>query len=372
MRNLQATRFSPAYQRRLDDSWSDFTAFLGRRAEGLEPEDLSASAKLANAWMCRYLQHLYETDSAKKLSQARHAILALEKRLRELKGQMTESWEAYESWRQEVPGQLRAPLFLPAMLAMAVTARMLAQAADGYEGYLWAATSVLLEAGFFGLLRPGELTAATRGLTALPGQLLGNAASFAVIGVDCPKNKRQLGRFQFAIVRSANASAWVAWLCQDLMDSERLWPSTASEFRRRFKTLLWYLGLSELNFVPASLRAGGATYLFMHGVDPPRLKFYGRWVSERALSHYLQESMTFQLAHSAPVRSQRLVALALRGGAHLLSPPSLPPTALFERRPTRGGLAAKVANAQERREPKVQVPAARTWEHLYPPPSCTA
>ena len=139
--------------------------------------------------------------------------------------------------------------------------------------------SVLLEVGFFSLLRPGELLNLTRQLVSLPGQLLGNAVQYAVVGILSPKNRRQLGRFQFAVCRSQNSTKWLAWLCHGLHPSERLWAGTGSDFRRRFKILLSYLGLEDLRFVPASMRAGGATYLFMNGVDPPRLKFCGRWAS---------------------------------------------------------------------------------------------
>ena len=227
--------------------------------------------------------------------------------------------------------------------------------------------SVLLEVGFFSLMRPGEMLALTRQLVSLPGQLLGNAAEFAVVGILSPENRKQLGKFQFAVCRSGNASSWLAWLCEGLHPAERLWPTTGKDFRKMFRILIDYLGLTELGFSPASLRAGGATYLFMHGVDPPRLKFYGRWSSERTLAHYLQESVTYQLAHNAPARAQQLVALALSLGSEFLSPPAQPLAASFPRPVLRGSVTAKI-----RAEPGIQKPvivsASRSWEKLYPPP----
>ena len=367
-RDLHSTRYSQAYQQRLDLAWLSFIAFFTESSDGLQLHKLASSPKLATHWLCKFLQHLYEMNAEKKLTEARHAILAMEKQMRDLKGRLTEAWEVLESWRQEIPGQLRVPIFLPAVLAMAITARLLAFEAGGSEGYQWMVHSILLECGFFALLRPGELYALRRDLVSLPGQLLGNAVAFAVVGIECPKNRRQLGRFQFATVRSENSSSWLSWICQGLVPGERLWTSTGTDFRKRFKTLLWYLGLDTQNFVPASLRAGGATYLFMHGVDPPRLKFYGRWASERSLAHYLQESITYQLANSTSIRAQRLVALALREGHCMLTPPSLPPSALFQRKPTRGSLRGKVTAASAAVGPSVVVPEAREWEDLYPSP----
>jgi hypothetical protein len=366
MRDLRSTRLSPAYTKRLAAAWSLFVAFYQARAP-LPLESLRKDSVAAVKWMCLFLQSLYETDRLTKQAVGRHALLSMEKEMKELKGTLQEAWETLESWRQEIPSQMRVPLFLPALLSMAVVARLLARSAQGTSGYKWMAASVLLEVGFFSLLRPGEMFALTRQLVSLPGQLLGNAAAFAVVGIIGPKNKKQLGKYQFSVCRSANATAWLTWFCDGLLPCERLWPGTAKDFRKRFKLLLKYLGLEDLNFSPASLRAGGATYLFMHGVDPSRLKFYGRWASERTLAHYLQESVTFQLAHNASARAQRLVALALEVGADFLAPPAQPLSSLFPRPAARKGLAAAVSTDQGLRAPALVTPA-RSWEALYPPP----
>ena len=41
--------------------------------------------------------------------------------------------------------------------------------------------------------------------------------------------------------------------------------------------------------MPAGLRAGGATHLFLHTQDVALVKWRGRWTSDRTLEHYLQE-----------------------------------------------------------------------------------
>ncbi len=44
------------------------------------------------------------------------------------------------------------------------------------------------------------------------------------------------------------------------------------------------LGLGDANITMGSLRTGGTTYYFIHGVGIARLKYLGRWVSESSLS----------------------------------------------------------------------------------------
>jgi hypothetical protein len=300
---------------------------------------------------------------------ARHSLLAIEKRVRNLKGKLGECWEVIESWRQEVPGSLRPPMYLPAMLAMAVTGRLLAEASSGHDALLWWSFSVLIEVGFFGLLRPIEILKLTRGHVSLPGELLSNALGFATCMINNPKNRRQLGRIQFSVIRSANASLWLAWLCSGLTDPEKLWPASSGEFRNRFKRVLEYLHLNGQKFVVASLRAGGATHLFMNGLDPPRIKFYGRWASEKSLGHYLQESVAFQLAHNTSIRSQKLIAAVLNGAADLLTPSCWSLQAGFPRRASGRGLARKVEWQSNHRGSALLRPAAGfAWEALYPKP----
>ena len=227
----------------------------------------------------------------------------------------------------------------------------------------------MLEAGFFGLLRPVEMYDLTRGGIALPGSLLSSMGRYAVVAIRNPKNRRQLGRSQFATVRSENASDWLAYLCDGLASSDRLWPSTAREFRARFKHLCELACLSDMNFVPSSLRAGGATWMFMKQVEPPRLKFYGRWSSERTLNHYLQESVAQQLSHSASPLAQRLVQVVLEGGSDLLVPFTRPWHSFVRRPAVAKAIKQRIVTGATVPAPANLRPADRSWERLYPGPN---
>lgn len=368
-RDLRATRYSADYQQRLDVGLIAFLEHLRSVSPSLSLTKLAARPLHAVPIICVFIQSLYNENPKTKLFMARHALLAIEKSARNLKGKLSECWEVIESWRQEVPGSLRPPMYLPAMLAMAVTGRLLAEASSGHDALLWWSFGVLMEVGFFGLLRPIEILKLTRGHVSLPGELLSNALGFATCMIDNPKNRRQFGRVQFAVIRSANASWWLAWLCAGLTAPEKLWPASAGEFRNRFKRVLEYLQLHNQKFVWASLRAGGATYLFMNGLDPPRIKFYGRWASEKSVGHYLQESVAFQLAHNTSLRSQKLIAAVLKGASDLLTPPAWSLHACYPRQASRRGLARKVNWQTDHCGRSVLRPAAGfAWEELYPKP----
>ena len=92
-RDLKKIRFSPAYQQRLNSAWAEFVSFFLFASPYLSVQKLAASPQLAYTWACRFLQKLYETDPVKKLIVARHALLAIEKNLRGLKGKLGESWK---------------------------------------------------------------------------------------------------------------------------------------------------------------------------------------------------------------------------------------------------------------------------------------
>ena len=121
---------------------------------------------------------------------------------------MRECWEMLESWRQEIPGVLRAPIYFPAVLAMSLLSRILAEMSSGFDAYLWMSMGVLLETGFFALLRPGELLALTRDHVSLAGQLLSVGAGFAAVRIKNPKNRRH-----FAGLLRVRVVFFESWRC---------------------------------------------------------------------------------------------------------------------------------------------------------------
>ena len=89
--------------------------------------------------------------------------------------------------------------------------------------------------------------------------------------------------------------------------------------QRRFRTQ-WNAVLTALRvdstdaggFVPASIGAGGITWLYEQTNDLPLIRWIGRWDDERTMNHYIQEApaalAAARLPSSVRARVSRLAA----------------------------------------------------------------
>ncbi len=278
--------------------------------EGLpNPADLGTQPRTAEGTLIKYIQHLY--DSKGQFMRAKYAVLAMQNIHRELKGQLRSAWDSVESWQQEREAHLRRPMPKVVLQALAGTARMIAwdsrldNPGHAREYILFA---LCLEVGFHALLRPGELLA-VRWQEICCDVVLDGEQGWASLAILRPKNRRYMGKVQYAAVRDQLASLWLASM--HVSPDLRLWPYGRPRFSKRLTELLDILDLAECGFTMGSLRAGGATNLFRQGMDPSRLKYVGRWRSEFSCAHYLQEaSATYILGQLAVHVRKRLASVA--------------------------------------------------------------
>ncbi len=168
-----------------------------------------------------------------------------------------------------------------------------------------------------------------------------------------------MGRRQFAVIRSSNATRWLGWISRGLSREVRYWPYSATKFREVTKEAASTLGLSGWNINGSSMRAGGSTHFHIEGTEVSRLKFWGRWASERSLAHYLQESMATLLLLECPSEASRHIACALRDGVNFLEVPEVPWWHFFSRPKMKN-----VDFSQQAEGSKVVLGSA--WRHLYP------
>ena len=105
-----------------------------------------------------------------------------------------------------------------------------------------------------------------------------------------PQNGWLMGRSQFSTLDDQPTVAWLRWLCLDAPSPSLLWPGSRQAFVGHWKSSMERLGLTRHRFTVGSLRPGGATGLFLRGVEVARIKFKGRWRSEQALACYIQEA----------------------------------------------------------------------------------
>lgn len=267
--------------------------------------------------------HASERASGKKcLGLAKHGILFFQVMRPNLRHQLKESWSTLKAWEEQSPGKLRNPVPLPVLMALLCCARVKAETSDNASSKeKWFRFSVLIGLGYFGLFRPGELLGLTKKDICLPNNV-SLAMPCITVSIHKAKNFRQLGHEQFTSVQHPPTCEWVAWIFTRLeTDNSSLWNHTAAEFRRCFRECCVELRIDKGKYTPASLRAGGATFLFDEMEDTQRLRFLGRWSNIQSLEHYIQSAKANQLMQTLSEKSTRSIERLLKRGGFLLKLP---------------------------------------------------
>jgi integrase len=87
--------------------------------------------------------------------------------------------------------------------------------------------------------------------------------------------------------------------------SDRLFPFTSASYRTTFKSICAELGLSE-DYVPHSLRHGGATHWHITGHRIEDILMRGRWQSTKSARRYVQAGRAMLLSMDVPVHIARI------------------------------------------------------------------
>eukprot|EP00438_Fugacium_kawagutii_P036295 Skav217416 [mRNA] locus=scaffold2674:455612:458842:- [translate_table: standard] len=319
--NLRWGRYSPVYRGRLLEGAQALGQFL--RTKGLDWEAIRhGKSKSVDSILDSFVQSMHKTGKKAALLRAKHGVLFVQSVRPRLHGTLKSSWQTLRSWEELSPSGFRAPMPLPLLAAFLCQARLVAvKSLDADEQNLWYVMAALVAVAFYGLLRPGELFGLTSNDVSLP-QSLSLAAPFAVIRLKRPKNARQMGLQQFAELRHPDAINWLAWVLHTKSEKDAaLWPSSPSRFRVMFKHVCKKMMVTNMKLSPASLRAGGATWMLDEGVEVSKIRFQGRWSNLRSLEHYLQVARAQQLALAITPRvTDHLKQLLLRH-SYMLSLP---------------------------------------------------
>lgn len=293
---LRWSKYSVAYQRRLLESGQALQCYLkktGMRGSLIQ----TGKAMHVDECLVQFIRELHGGKSRSGLRVAKHAVLLIQFLRPRLRRKLQGAREALKAREEKSPSRFRPPVPLPILICLVCKARLLAEKAlSDRDKKLWMIFSALALVGFFGLLRPGELLNLRSADVVLPNSLA-LAGEFAVVRIVRPKNARQMGSQQYVEIRHPDAINWLSWLkCQAPKPESTLWPSTATKFRVLFKHICSSLQLETLRLSPASLRAGGATWLVDEGVEISRIRFLGRWAHMRSLEHYIQVARAQQIA----------------------------------------------------------------------------
>ena len=313
-RSLQASLHSGAYLARLH---GELQLFLAWATDAGQPLSGRPGTDAANELSVRYIQFLYESGASR--TRATHTLLGIQRAWPRLRGRLSRAWDSVRAWQLLQPVVLRMPL--PYVLWRTLVVFTLLQAVSGTPGEadLWLQLLLFLHLGFHALLRPGEALGLSRRCLALPtDRVVGEEGCLAVC-LECPKTRRSAGRVQHVVVRAPEIVGWVDWLVAGLPDEAPLFTLSGSQLRRRFRRLCGLVGIEGLRFSLASLRAGGATHLYMEGLGIDRLRFIGRWTNVGTLERYVQEAAAMQCLQRLPAQARTIVS-EVRHVWPLLSP----------------------------------------------------
>ena len=319
---LRLAKYSRAYRQRLLDAFSVLCEFI--RSEGLSPSKLfTLSTSHTDAVLERFIDHLHSKKKKQKsaLSIGKHAVLFVQIVKPRLRFQLKAVWASLKAWEEQEPSQLRSPIPLPVVIGLLCQSRLTGHVCDDQkENLKLLRFSALVGLGYFALLRPGELLKLKGEDVDLPNQLTFGSPCVTV-RIQKPKNFRQLGHSQFSVVYQTDTCNWISWLKSVTKNRELLWPHSQTEFRRMFKHQCSRIVGPHHPFTPASLRAGGATYMFDMHVEVNRLRLLGRWANVQSLEHYVQTAKSQQLSLNINEKGVKKLSSFLSKGNFLLSLP---------------------------------------------------
>lgn len=303
---LRWGKYSSAYRGRLSEGGKALQTFLAEA--GISWDSFSREkSRVVDELLEQFVKTKHSQRSRSSLRLAKHAVLAVQIIRPRLRHRLQAAWNAIKSWEEQRPSNFRAPVPLTLLMTIVCRAMLLSEEADrSAEVHRWRSFGALVLVGFFGLLRPGELLGLKSQDAVLPNTWsLGS--DFAVIRLNRPKNSRQMGIQQYVEIRHPDAINWLSWLKSVRAADSALWDSAPNRFRSMFKRVCADLCLGTLHLSPASLRAGGATWLVDEGMEIGRIRFLGRWSRLRSLEHYIQVARAQQITLSiSPAIAQKL------------------------------------------------------------------
>ena len=187
--------------------------------------------------------------------------------------------------------------------------------------HIWLAFAVCLRIRFLGLLQPREWFKLQRSYVKTPSRILFSGSQVAVITVLAAKNRAFMGRLQVRMIRDSSTIAWLSWFVSGLAPSYSVRPYSPQTFSSCLTTALSFYGFEKSKLTPASLRAGGATWLLERWASLETIRFAGCWASDKAMSCYLQEAEAASVMLSLTTSQQERLKCALQALHFLECPP---------------------------------------------------
>ena len=316
---LAGKRITEKHSSKLNSAWIGLLNFCA--VWSLPPVDqLDEDSVGMSLVVGAYVQYLY--DCGRPYSHAKSAVLAVQNKFRHMRRNLQIPWDFLTTWALELPLAMRRPAPVQVVWAVFANSIISGLSVGGRVGYDWIAFAVELLCAFFGLMRPNEF------LNLRSDMILFHSGSSEgekmLIKVLQPKNRRAMGKSQIVIITNKVCIRWMRWLLASCRDDQVLLTGGRHKFARLLGDALDTLGLDRSFLVPASLRAGGATYMFVDGMEVARLRLLGRWKCVNTLEHYVQEAASTLINNEIPQHIESRIRLLLKSASFLRKPPKYP------------------------------------------------
>ena len=311
-------RISEAHSSKLNSAWIgllNFCAVWGLPSPDLLEDDVRSMGLVVAA----YIQHLY--SSGRPFSHGKMAVLSVQNKYRHLRRQLQLPWDFLSTWALELPLTMRRPAPVKLIWAIFAVSVLSGLELGGRVGFDWIAFGIEVICGFFGLMRPNEFLSLRNGMVIFHE---GSQGQKMLVKVCQPKNRRAMGKNQIIVINNAVCVRWMKWLLTSCRDKQLLLAGGRHKFSCLLRDALEAIGLPPTFLVPASLRAGGATYMYLEGLEVNRLRLAGRWKCVNSLEHYIQEAASTLVDMEMPAAIQARIAVLLNQTGFLRRPPNFP------------------------------------------------
>eukprot|EP00435_Cladocopium_sp_Y103_P045195 s780_g12.t3 len=244
---LSDQRISHSTRARYEQSLKEVAEFVN-----LSPQELLRQTQLEDI-LSSYIERLWEDGESKTLGS--YALAAVQFFHPQAKGRLGQPWKLMALWNRLEQPRRATPLDPSLLLAFAgVLCR-----------WRWKELACLIIVGFCGLLRTGEMFALQRSNVLLSKRKHQPSILFLY---NTKTTKRNLLEAEKVLIYEESAQDCLRYLCKGKSPEDNLVEVSPPKFRSFWKEVtevVQHLGLEQLNYLPYSLRRGGATSAYREG-----------------------------------------------------------------------------------------------------------
>ena len=164
---------------------------------------------------------------------------------------------------------------------------------------------------FHFILRPSEAILAIRENLVLPSDNC-SATSIAYLTIPIAKSRWRGPRTQHASTRNPDFIRLLERRYSTLKSSARLFPGSATSYRKTWDSLVKAFGIPPHMFTPASLRGGGCCHAFHADPSIENIMWRMRVTSIVTLKHYLQEVVSISTLNKLSTDSRAHIQAAVK------------------------------------------------------------